>query len=251
MFWKALLIAAAGLVPFCRPLPAQNANDLPPVIQPHRPLKPVAKTQSAAGPTSILMVDCDISCTWTLDGKSQGSIGTGTPATVHVMPGDHIVVAKSLDEADRVRKVITLEQNRQSVVEIELEPNREARLKSVQTQRNTAQASQQAELARQQQQRDQAHQRAAMLQEDSSDTQDATALHYRAVNLALQQRYVEAATLHQQACNQGSVESCRDLGVMYEQGHGVGRNRVYALELYQKACAGGDQTGCIFARALR
>ena len=53
-----------------------------------------------------------------------------------------------------------------------------------------------------------------------------------------------AASLYQQACDGGAVESCYNLGVLYENGAGVTRDLARAASLYQQACDGGLAQGC-------
>ena len=37
---------------------------------------------------------------------------------------------------------------------------------------------------------------------------------------------------------------CNNLGVMYEKGNGVEKNEQKAVQLYKKACDGGEMLGC-------
>jgi len=41
------------------------------------------------------------------------------------------------------------------------------------------------------------------------------------------------------ACDGGNMESCSNLGFMYEKGRGMNRNYTEAVKLYRKACDGG------------
>ena len=49
---------------------------------------------------------------------------------------------------------------------------------------------------------------------------------------------------HANACNTGLATSCSRLGVLFEQGRGVGKDEARAAALYTKACDGGDAEGC-------
>jgi len=40
------------------------------------------------------------------------------------------------------------------------------------------------------------------------------------------------------------MSGCSNLGVMYQLGEGVGKDLAKAVELYRKACDGGDMVGC-------
>jgi TPR repeat protein len=53
----------------------------------------------------------------------------------------------------------------------------------------------------------------------------------------------------QKACGEGDAKSCFDLGVMYEGGVQVAKNKAKAAEFYRKACDAGSAGGC-FALAL-
>ena len=53
----------------------------------------------------------------------------------------------------------------------------------------------------------------------------------------------------QLACNGGDAKSCFDLGVLYEGGKGVPKDKTKAAGLYRKACDAGSASGC-FALGL-
>src|ERR1700761_4285482 len=52
-----------------------------------------------------------------------------------------------------------------------------------------------------------------------------------------------AATLDK-ACAAGDLESCRELGVMYQDGTGVSVDSRRATQLFNQACNGGNATAC-------
>lgn len=58
----------------------------------------------------------------------------------------------------------------------------------------------------------------------------------------------DAERSHQQ-CAAGRAAACDDLGRMAEEGRGVARDRRQAIELYRKACQGGNASGCRHACA--
>jgi serine/threonine-protein kinase len=66
----------------------------------------------------------------------------------------------------------------------------------------------------------------------------------RAEALDNQQRYAEAKTLYQQACSSGNGVACMNIGVMYEDGNGVGKDFLRAAGFYSMACAQGSTDGC-------
>jgi hypothetical protein len=53
-----------------------------------------------------------------------------------------------------------------------------------------------------------------------------------------------AAKFYAKACNDATVAGCDNLGLDYEDGTGVGKDKDRALKLYIKACNGGDVWGC-------
>jgi hypothetical protein len=248
MAWKFTSMIPVCLIALCAVVFAQS-SDGPPVIQPHR--SSAQRTQQKAAPSpapaSILVVACDLACTWSLDGKPQERIEAGGMASVRAFPGDHIVTATSSDGLDHVRKIVTLENSRQSVLQIELQTLRDTRLKAQQEQLDAEARRRQQEQDRQQ---ELARQQERARQQEANRQPGSRSLHYQAVNLVLQGRYAQAIPLYQRACDEGEMESCRNLGVIYEQGQGVPRSKWRALELYRKACQGGNTASCSLAHSL-
>ncbi len=66
----------------------------------------------------------------------------------------------------------------------------------------------------------------------------------RAEALDSQGRYAEAKALYQQACSSGNGVACMNIGVLYEDGHGVGKDFLRASSFYSMACAQGSTDGC-------
>ncbi|MGC1498039.1 MAG: tetratricopeptide repeat protein, partial [Sulfitobacter sp.] len=54
----------------------------------------------------------------------------------------------------------------------------------------------------------------------------------------------EASLLWAKACDKGDATSCSNLGIMYQNGVGVGQDEARAAELYQVACTVGNIAGC-------
>jgi hypothetical protein len=51
--------------------------------------------------------------------------------------------------------------------------------------------------------------------------------------------------LYQKACGGGEMTGCRSLGWMYDNGRGVEKkDEQRAVQLYQKACDGGFKQSC-------
>jgi hypothetical protein len=66
----------------------------------------------------------------------------------------------------------------------------------------------------------------------------------QAVSLYGQKRFSEANPLLDKACTGGSGEACKDLGNMYHDGSGVGKDGLRAASLYAKACDAHYVMGC-------
>jgi TPR repeat protein len=54
----------------------------------------------------------------------------------------------------------------------------------------------------------------------------------------------KAAGFYRKACDAGSAGGCFALGLMYKWGKGVPQNRAKATEFYQKACDAGLAAAC-------
>ena len=54
----------------------------------------------------------------------------------------------------------------------------------------------------------------------------------------------KAVELYKKACDGGDMLGCTNLGFMYEKGKGVEKDFSKAVELYKKACDGGNMLGC-------
>jgi serine/threonine protein kinase len=66
----------------------------------------------------------------------------------------------------------------------------------------------------------------------------------QAVSLYGQKRFSEANPLLDKACTGGSGEACKDLGNMYHDGSGVGKDGLRAASLYSKSCSTSPPKGC-------
>jgi serine/threonine protein kinase len=60
-----------------------------------------------------------------------------------------------------------------------------------------------------------------------------------------QGNFSKAGPLLDQACKNGSSESCQDLGNMYHDGHGVAKDDSRAVALFGKACNAGLAKSCV------
>ena len=51
-------------------------------------------------------------------------------------------------------------------------------------------------------------------------------------------------------CNNGKVEACYNLGLLYAKGEGITQNKPKAIKLFKKACEGGIKEACDDYNAL-
>ncbi len=165
MWWnKASLVASIALVCGCVVL-----QQAPAAVQDQGPiLTPKPKPQTSASPT--LLVLCDLTCDWKLDGVAQGRIEGGASAKVKVELGQHLVVVVSASNSrDRIERMVEVKGVGQTLVNLKLEPIRDARLQAEQN------ASQQQQTT-QQQTTSQTQQSALPRSDDSVWTDPATGL---------------------------------------------------------------------------
>ncbi len=202
-------------------------------------LHPKSTTVKSAGAT--LLVICDLSCNWTLDGEAKGSIQAGGSAKAKVEPGQHLIVAMTADGMDQVQQSAKVEARRQSILSIDLQPVRDARLKVEQNAREKKALEQQEEERRAQEQA--AKDQEAKAQKDREQVaREETAR--KAEVLYKDGRYAEAVPLLEGSCNSGIMAACQRLGSIYDEGKVVTKDYSRAFVLYSKACDAGDAGGC-------
>jgi TPR repeat protein len=201
-------------------------------------LRPKSATVKTVGAT--LLVICDLSCNWKLDGEAKGSIKAGGAAKTKVEPGQHLVVAMTVDGMDQVQQSAKVEAKGQSTVSIDLQPVRDARLKAEQNAREK-EALEQEEERRAQEQATK-DQEAEAQKERERVVQEETAR--KAELLYKDERYAEAIPLLEGSCTSGIMAACQRLGSIYDEGKGVSKDYSRAFALYSKACDVGDAGGC-------
>jgi TPR repeat protein len=201
-------------------------------------LHPKSTTVKSAGAT--LLVICDLSCNWTLDGEAKSSIEAGGSAKAKVEPGQHLIVAMTADGMDQVQQSAKVEAKGQSTVSIDLQPVRDARLKAEQNAREK-EALEQEEERRAQEQATK-DQEAEAQKERERVVQEETAR--KAELLYKDERYAEAIPLLEGSCTSGIMAACQRLGSIYDEGKGVSKDYSRAFALYSKACDVGDAGGC-------
>jgi uncharacterized protein len=239
-----LILAAACIALFARTALAQDEG---PILKPN---KPPAKASSAS-----ILVTCDLSCTWKLDGEAKGSIDAGGAKKASLSLGQHLVDAATADGLDKIEQEVDIKTVGQTIVRLEFRPVRDARLKAEQDARDKAAREQQRTNAAAQvkQGRDLLEQKryveARPLLASGCDggNMDGCALlgWLYAAGQGVPQDYAQSATLNRKACDGGSVDGCNNLAVLYENGRGVPQDYTQARQFFQKACDGGNMRSCM------
>ena len=204
---------------------------------------PILRPKSASAKTvdATLLVICDLSCNWMLDGEAKGSIEAGGSAKTKVEPGQHHVVAMTVDGMDQVQQSAKVEARGQSTVSIDLQPVRDARRKADQNAREKEALEQQEEQRRAQEQATK-DQEAEAQKDRERAVREETAR--KAELLYKDERYAEAIPLLEVSCTSGIMAACQRLGSMYDEGKGVAKDYSRAFALYSRACDSGDAGGC-------
>jgi hypothetical protein len=204
---------------------------------------PILRPKSASAKTvdATLLVICDLSCNWMLDGEAKGSIEAGGSAKTKVEPGQHHVVAMTVDGMDQVQQSAKVEARGQSTVSIDLQPVRDARRKADQNAREKEALEQQEEQRRAQEQATK-DQEAEAQKDRERAVREETAR--KAELLYKDERYAEAIPLLEVSCTSGIMAACKRLGSMYDEGKGVAKDYSRAFALYSRACDSGDAGGC-------
>jgi hypothetical protein len=91
-------------------------------------LKPKRSPAPAAGAT--LLVICDLTCNWKLDGDDMEGLAAGTTKKVAVSIGQHLLNAYTQDGLDKIENQIEIKGRGQVIVRLELQAARVARLKA-------------------------------------------------------------------------------------------------------------------------
>jgi TPR repeat protein len=106
-------------------IPALAQQDDIPILRP--------KNQTTKPASATLLVTCDLTCNWKLDGEARGKIESGESATALVSRGQHLVIAATLDGFDTVEKKLDIEANKPILVRIDLVPVHNARINGEQS----------------------------------------------------------------------------------------------------------------------
>jgi TPR repeat protein len=178
---------------------------------------PILKPKPKYATLATLLITCDLTCDWKLDGETKGRIDAGGTVKAKVELGQHALVALTDDGLDKVEKDIEIKKAGQTIFRVELQPVRNDRV----------QAQQDADPVYL---RDHAAERA----KEGQDLYD-------------QKRFQEAKPILERACSGGEMTACVTLGTVYDPHGGLFNNYddfAMARSLYQKACDGGVMLGC-------
>ena len=127
--------------------PGQTTNLNPSNLKPSNPQEPKPDQQST------VLVQCDLACNWKLDGETKGRIEAGGSAKAKVELGQHVVSAVTVDGLDKTEKEIEITTVEQTIVQIALQPVRDARLKAEQQVRDNANQKAKYKAAQEQRER--------------------------------------------------------------------------------------------------
>ncbi|MGA3212754.1 MAG: DUF1566 domain-containing protein [Terriglobales bacterium] len=121
-----------------------------------RRTSPAASRPVATGTANAaaIMVSTDLRCTWELDGVGQGELLPGSPASVLVGRGKHVVSAETIDKLDRWELQVDIADYAGKAVAIVLGDVRDTRLQAEQQKQQEAQWEQDRQIAEHQRQQD-------------------------------------------------------------------------------------------------
>jgi S1-C subfamily serine protease len=198
------VLAAAMMV---AALPVVAQQDEGPILRPKTPpAKPAAAT---------LLVLCDLACNWKLDGEAKGRIEAGGSAKANVVLGQHMVAATTEDGLDKIQQLTEVKAAEQSVVNLELQPVRDARIKTEQEAKDKA--AQEAKEKSEQEARDKVQQE--VRDKAAREATDKAAQETK--EKAAQEAKEKAGPQPDQKVPRGSI------GVQFRQGLSAVVNRVY------------------------
>ena len=219
--WSLVAILTIGL------LPVLAQQDDVPILRP--------RIQTTKTVVATLLVICDLTCNWKLDGVMRGSIAAGEVAKTPLQLGKHLVGASTQDGLDKVETEIEIKTADQIIVHQILQTIRDARIKAEQEAQVKAQEQAvQEQSAREQQDKE----RQAREQAAHEETERHAEILYKDA------QYSEAEPLLNQACAEGSANSCNYLGLMYANGRDVVKDHSNEKSYYSKACVLGSAEGC-------
>jgi TPR repeat protein len=264
MNWTRCCAVSVGLLTFCALSAQAQANNEPPVVQPHKPGASKPAPKPATPKLADLLVSCDLACSFTFDGEAKGRMDADGSVKIKGVAGDHLVVATAEGSADRIVKQVSLDPAHQTLLRVELQPVRQTRLKAEQAEQQRQQQAVQPPAvhppATQQPLLDsaipglEAYVSAQTADErkclgGDAATCDAIAANYRNGHGVTTDKQ-RAAFYYATACQLKMADACNHLGDMYamELHDTPNASRAYtqAVNLYQRECDGGNPSSCIY-----
>ena len=158
---------------------------------------------------ALLLVECDIACTWSLDDISKGFLAVGAQGKARVELGWHVVKVATRDSTDHVTKTVNVLDAKNVPLKISLKETSSARIK--------AESAEKACIA------------GAVVA-----CTDAGKYYRNGVNE--QHDSTRANTLLQKACDGGDALGCLALAGLSIDGDGVPKDIGHAVEIMQRGC---------------
>jgi len=209
---------------------------------------PAAPAKKIVYPATVV-ISCDLTCKWTLDGKPRGAIDEGKTATAGVQLGEHDVEAETLDGLDQTQKQLNVTEKGEVTVKMELAGLRDTRV-NLEQQANAARPAEQAYEEGQMLAAQREFDRALPLLIEACNAGSANGCasvgYMYDAPQGIPQDYKKAAQFYEKACALGVASSCTSLGILYEYGHGVTQDYVQARANYDKGCTGSYPSGCSY-----
>lgn len=84
----------------------------------------------------------------------------------------------------------------------------------------------------------------AVVNNQSCQNGDVRGCTVYADSLYAQGQYSSAIKAYDMNCARQDIPSCLKMAKMFEKGQGVAQNKAFALDIYTRACYGGDNVGC-------
>jgi len=185
-----------------------------------------------------LVANCDLACSWKVDGEDKGTIQPGDAARAEVSPGDHVLVATATNGGARTSQTVTGAPGTSKLVTFSLRPVAEGRSEAIKIIADQGLT----EYNKKDYTEAQSDFESACSQGDMPSCRYLAYMYEFAVGAP--QDYPKAISLLQTACDGGELTGCHNLANMYQFGKGVSQDYNKAFSLFQKSCNGGEVHGC-------
>lgn len=205
--------------------------------QPSRGNADVQRSSASAG-LSTLVVSCDLTCRWQVDGAEHGTIQPGTTGLLQVTPGDHVLSATTTDGRDHISQTTTGIGGTRMAVAFPLKQAHDARLANVKaTAEHGLEHYNEKEYAE-----------ALPPLQEACTGEDAASCRtigfIYSKGLGVTQDFKKAADFYARGCDMGDMPGCMNLGYLYKRGFGVTQDAAKTTTLYKRACEGGELLAC-------